>query len=447
MATYVPHTDAEMKEMLSTIGVTKIDELFSDIPEALRLKRELNLPAGMSELEMSREMTRLAEMNVTTDKAVCFLGGGAYDHIIPAAIDHLILRGDFFTAYTPYQPEVSQGTLQCIYEYQSLICNLTGMDVANASLYEGATSNVEAIKMAEAQTGKMKVVVLDTLNPEYRKVIETINGAHGSEIITVISSDGVTDIESVKSAVDEQTAAVLVQYPNYFGNIEDIQQIAETAHAVGAMCIVCANPIALGMLEAPGKLGADIVTGEGQPLGIALGFGGPYLGFISCKKALMRRISGRIVGKTKDVDGKTGYVLTLQAREQHIRREKAGSNICSNQALMALTATIYMTIMGSEGLKEVAYQCFQKAHYMKSELKKITGISFPFFTPFFHEIVVKVPNAEKVVEQMAEKGYFAGILLEKAYPELKDCILIAVTEKRTKREIDEYCKLLGGFVK
>ena len=447
MATYVPHTEAEIKEMLSAIGVEKIDDLFSDIPESLRLKRDLNLPEGMSELEMTREMTRLAEMNTTTDKAVCFLGGGAYDHIIPAAIDHMILRGDFFTAYTPYQPEVSQGTLQCIYEYQSLICSLTGMDIANASLYEGATANMEAIKMAEAQTGKRKVVVLDTLNPEYRKVIETINGAHGSEITTILSSDGIVDIEAVKSAVDEQTAAVVVQYPNYFGNIEDIQQIAEVAHSVGAMCIVCANPIALGILEAPGKLGADIVTGEGQPLGIALGFGGPYLGFLACKKALMRRISGRIVGKTKDLDGKTGYVLTLQAREQHIRREKAGSNICSNQALMALTATIYMTIMGSEGLKEVAWQSFQKAHYMKSELEKTPGVSFPFSKPFFHEIAIKVPNASKVVEQMAEKGFFAGILLEKAYPELKDCLLVAVTEKRTKKEIDEYCKLLGGFIK
>lgn len=447
MATYIPHTDAELQEMLKVIGVTSIDELFSDIPTKLRLNRKLELPDGMSEMEMSNRFKELSSMNATTDKNLCFLGGGAYDHIIPAAIDHLLLRGDFFTAYTPYQPEVSQGTLQAIYEYQSLICSLTGMDQTNASLYEGATANVEAIKMAEAQTRRKKVVILETVNPRYRNVIKTINGAQNTEIVTVPTEDGVTDLAALKAKLDSETAAVLVQYPNYFGSIEDIETIAAAAHEAGALCIVSANPIALAMLEAPGNLGADIVTGDGQPLGIPLSFGGPYVGFLAAKKALLRRMSGRIVGRAKDVDGKQGYVLTLQAREQHIRREKASSNICSNQALMALTTTIYMSLMGSEGLKEVAMQCFQKAHYMKSELGKIAGVALPFTASFFHEFVVKVPNAKKLLNNMQEQGFLGGILLEKYYPEMKDCILVAVTEKRTKCEIDRFCSLVKEAVK
>jgi glycine dehydrogenase subunit 1 len=447
MATYIPHTDAELQEMLKVIGVTSMDELFSDIPSKLRLNGKLNLPDGMSEMEMSNRFKELSSMNVTTDKNICFLGGGAYDHIIPAAIDHLLLRGDFFTAYTPYQPEVSQGTLQAIYEYQSLICSLTGMDQTNASLYEGATANVEAIKMAEAQTRRKKVVILETVNPRYRNVVKTINGAQSTVIVTVPTEDGATDLGAIKAQLDNETAAVLVQYPNYFGSIEDIEAIAAAAHEVGALCIVSSNPIALAMLEAPGNLGADIVTGEGQPLGIPLSFGGPYVGFLAAKKALLRRMSGRIVGTAKDVDGKQGYVLTLQAREQHIRREKASSNICSNQALMALTTTIYMSLMGSEGLKEVAMQCFQKAHYMKSELGKMASVTLPFTASFFHEFVVKVPNAKAVLDNLLEQGIFGGILLEKYYPEMKDCILVAVTEKRTKCEIDRFCNLVKEAVK
>ena len=446
MATYIPTTPDELQEMLGAIGVKSIDDLFAEIPPELRLQGELNLPAGMSESEMARKVARLAETNETVDKNVCFLGGGAYDHIIPAVIDHILLRGDFFTAYTPYQPEVSQGTLQCIYEYQSLICGLTGMDQSNASLYEGATANVEAINMATAQTGRNKVLVLQTLNPEYRRVINTLNGALGVEIVTVPFEDGAVDPARVQELMNDTVAAVVMQYPNFFGSIEDIERISEIAHAAGALSIVSANPIALGLIEAPGKLGADIVTGEGQPLGIPLSFGGPYLGFIAAKKALLRRMPGRIVGRTKDIDGKIGFVLTLQAREQHIRREKASSNICSNQALMALNATIYMSLLGRDGIKEVAYQSFQKAHYMKRELAKIAGVSFPFTGSFFHEMVVKIPNARKVLGKMAKKGVFAGIPLDNWFTSLKDCVLIAVTEKRTKDEIDNYCNLLGGFI-
>ena len=447
MSTYIPHTSTELQEMFNVIGVKTIDELFAEIPNNLRLNKDLDIPCGMSELEMTRELTSLSEINKTVDKNVCFLGGGAYDHIIPAAIDHLLLRGDFFTAYTPYQPEVSQGTLQCIYEYQSLICSLTGMDQTNASLYEGATANVEAIKMAEAQTGRKKVILLDTINPAYRKVIKTINGAQDTEIITLSFEDGVCDVTKLAQAIDDKTAAVLVQYPNFFGCLEDIENIAKMAHEAGALCIVCANPIALAIIEAPGNLGADIVTGEGQPLGVPLSFGGPYIGFLAAKKALLRKMPGRIVGKTLDIDGKQGFVLTLQAREQHIRREKAGSNICSNQALVALNTTIYMSLMGAEGLKEVALHCFQKAHYMKSELAKIEKLTVPFTSSFFHEMVIKVPNADSVLKRMEEKGIFAGIALEKYYPNLKDCILLAVTEKRTKSEIDDYCKYLGEALK
>ena len=446
MANYIPTTPAEVQEMLGAIGVKTIEDLFAEIPPELRLQGDLNIPEGMSEPEMTRKLTRLSQNNETVDVKVWFLCGVAYDHIIPAAIDHLLLRGDFFTAYTPYQPEVSQGTLQCIYEFQSLICGLTGMDQANASMYEGATATVEAINMATAQTRRNKVLVLTTVNPEYRRVINSLNTPLGAEIVNVPFEDGVVDPAKVHEMLTDQVAAVVMQYPNFLGCIEDIEKIAEVAHEAGALAIVVANPIALGLLETPGKLGADIVCGEGQPLGIPLSFGGPDVGFLAAKKALWRRMPGRIVGKTTDIDGKTGFVLTLQAREQHIRREKASSNICSNQALMALNATIYMSLMGREGIREVAGQCFQKAHYLKRELAKVDGVSFPFTGSFFHELVVKIPNARKVLGKMAKQGVFAGIPLDNWFANLKDCVLVAVTEKRSKDEIDNYCNLLGGFI-
>ncbi|PKL38723.1 MAG: aminomethyl-transferring glycine dehydrogenase [Candidatus Riflebacteria bacterium HGW-Riflebacteria-1] len=446
MANYIPTTPAELQEMLGAIGVKTVDDLFAEIPPELRLQGELNIPAGMSEPEMIRKVTRLAQTNETVDNNVCFLGGGAYDHIIPSVIDHLLLRGDFFTAYTPYQPEVSQGTLQCIYEFQSLISGLTGMDQANASMYEGATATVEAINMATAQTRRNRVLVLQTVNPEYRRVMSSLNTPLGVELISVPFEDGAVDPAKIQEALNDQVAAVVMQYPNFLGGIEDIEKISEMTHNAGALSIVVANPIALGLLETPGKLGADIVAGEGQPLGIPLSYGGPYVGFLAAKKALLRRMPGRIVGRTTDIDGKAGYVLTLQAREQHIRREKASSNICSNQALMALNTTIYMSLMGREGIKEVALQCFQKAHYLKRELAKVEGVSFPFTGSFFHELVVKIPNARKVIGKMAKQGVFAGIPLDNWFSNLKDCVLVAVTEKRTKDEIDHYCNLLGGFI-
>lgn len=446
MATYIPNTPEEVQEMLEAIGVKSIKDLFNEIPPELRLKGDLKIPHGLSESEAQKDLAKLADQNVTTDEKVCFLGGGAYDHIIPAAIDHLLLRGDIFTAYTPYQAEISQGTLQGIYEYQSLIASLTGMDQSNASMYEGATAVVEAINMATSQKRKNKVLVLQTLNPEYRRVINALNGTLGTEIVTVPFEDAPIDSNKVKELIDDKTAAVVMQYPNFFGTIEDVETISEIAHQNGAFLIVSTSPIALGLLEAPGNLGADIVTGEGQPLGVPLSYGGPYLGFLAANKALLRKMPGRIVGRTKDLDGKDGFVLTLQAREQHIRREKASSNICSNQALVALNATIYMSLMGHDGIKEVADQCFQKAHYMKSQLSRISGVSFPFTGSFFQEFVIKVPNARKVLNKMSKKGFFAGIPLDRWFSNLKDHVLVAVTEKRTKEEIDAYCELLGGIL-
>ncbi|MFZ5951076.1 MAG: aminomethyl-transferring glycine dehydrogenase subunit GcvPA [Candidatus Rifleibacteriota bacterium] len=446
MANYIPNTPDEVQEMLKAIGVKTVDDLFAEIPPELRLQGELNLPAGVSEHEMTRKLSTLAAENTSVDQAVCFLGGGSYDHIVPAMIDHILLRGDFFTAYTPYQPEVSQGTLQAIYEFQSLISSLTGMDQANASMYEGASATAEAVNMATGQTRRNRVLLLQSVNPEYRRVVSTLCGVLGTEFVNVPYDDGSVDTGRVAELINKETAAVVMQYPNFFGCIEDVQRIAELAHENGALAIVVANPIALGLLEAPGVLGADIVTGEGQPLGIPVSFGGPYLGFLSASKALLRRMPGRIVGRTVDVDGKTGYVLTLQAREQHIRREKASSNICSNQALMALNATVYMSLMGRDGIKEVAAQSFQKAHYLKRQLSEIKGISFPFTGSFFNEFVIKIPNARKVLGKMAKNGIFAGIPLDDYFAGLKDHVLVAVTEKRSRGEIDQYVDMIGGLV-
>ncbi|MEW6710099.1 MAG: aminomethyl-transferring glycine dehydrogenase subunit GcvPA [Candidatus Riflebacteria bacterium] len=446
MANYIPNTPDEVQEMLKAIGVKTVDDLFAEIPPELRLQGELNLPAGVSEHEMTRKLSVLAGENTSVDQAVCFLGGGSYDHIVPAMIDHILLRGDFFTAYTPYQPEVSQGTLQAIYEFQSLISSLTGMDQANASMYEGASATAEAVNMATGQTRRNRVLLLQSVNPEYRRVVSTLCGVLGTEFVNVPYDDGSVDTGRVAELINKETAAVVIQYPNFFGCIEDVQRIAELAHENGALAIVIANPIALGLLEAPGVLGADIVTGEGQPLGIPLSFGGPYLGFLSASKALLRRMPGRIVGRTTDIDGKPGYVLTLQAREQHIRREKASSNICSNQALMALNATVYMSLMGRDGIKEVASQSFQKAHYLKRQLGEIKGISFPFTGSFFNEFVIKIPNARKVLGKMAKNGIFAGIPLDDYFAGLKDHVLVAVTEKRSRGEIDQYVDMIGGLV-
>ncbi len=446
MSSYVPNTDLQVKEMLATIGVGSIDELFAEIPASVRLNRPLCLPKGLSEPETVRKLTDLAEQNISTAEAVSFLGGGVYDHYIPAAVNHLLLRGDFFTAYTPYQAEVSQGTLQAIYEFQSLMCGLTGMDQANASMYEGGTALAEAVAMAQTQTGRHRVLLPETVHPEYRLVTESLLPSLGAKLVSVPMEDGVTDLARLAEKLDDQTAAVVVQYPNFFGRIEELDEISAAAKRVGAMLVVVANPLALGLLKPPAEFGADIVCGEGQPLGIPMSYGGPSLGFLAAKTALLRKMPGRIAGCTRDVRNQRGFVLTLQAREQHIRREKATSNICSNQALMALSATIYLSLLGEHGVRTVARQCFQKAHYLRRELEKVPGLSFPFHGPFYHEFVVKIPGAKKVLDKMAKEGVFAGIALQRWYPALADCVLVAVTEKRTVEEMNLYCQLLGGLL-
>ncbi len=446
MSSYVPNTDLQVKEMLEAIGVKAIDDLFAEIPAAVRLNRALNLPKGLSEPETLRKLADLADQNLSTQEAVSFLGGGCYDHYIPSAVNHLLLRGDFFTAYTPYQAEISQGTLQAIYEFQSLMCALTGMDQANASMYEGGTALAEAVAMAQTQTGRHRILLLETVHPEYRQVVETLMPSLGAKLVTVPMEEGATDPARVAEKLDDQTAAVVVQYPNFFGRIEELDEISAAAKRAGALLVVAANPLALGLLKPPAEFGADIVCGEGQTLGIPMSYGGPFLGFLAAKSALLRKMPGRIAGCTTDNRRQRGFVLTLQAREQHIRREKATSNICSNQALMALAATIYLSLLGQHGVRTVARQCFQKAHYLRRELEKVPKLTFPCNGPFYHEFVVEIPDAKKVLDKLAKEGIFGGIALKRWFPALTNHVLVAVTEKRTVEEMNLYCQLLGGLL-
>lgn len=446
MSGYIPNSTIQVEEMLKTIGVKSIEDLFSDIPEGIRLKRELNLPKGLSEFETIQKISSYAKQNISCSEAVCFIGAGIYDHIIPSVINHILLRGDFYTAYTPYQAEISQGTLQSIYEYQSLICALTGMDQSNASMYEAGTSLSEAIFMAKSHNNKTKVLISATVHPEYRQVVKTIHN-NLSEIIEIDYDDeGATDINKLHNLVKEDVSAVVVQYPNFFGIIEDLEEIGNIAKKSGCIFIVVTNPISLGLLRPPGDFGADIVCGEGQPLGIQMSFGGPSLGFLASKEPFLRKMPGRIAGCTLDLCNNTGYVLTLQTREQHIRREKATSNICTNQALMALAASMYLVTLGENGIKEVANQCFQKTLYLKKEFERNSLISFPFTGAFFNEFVYKIKNAKKILKQLAQNNIFGGLLLEEFYPELKDCVLTAVTEKRSLDEIKLYVKFLESLV-
>lgn len=478
MSRYVPNTDEQQEIMLKQIGKNSFEELFSDVPEDIRLKGELGLEPAMPEIELEKHMRNIASKNRNLEEYTCFLGAGAYDHYIPAVVNHIISRQEFYTAYTPYQPEISQGTLQAIFEYQTMICELTGMDTANASMYDGATALAEAVAMACRTTGKWEVAVARSVHPEYRHVLATygrFNGCKTTEIPSFAGSngsggsgrsggsagnggsgrnggsggnsenDGRLDIDVLESRLKKSdVAAVVVQYPNFFGIIEDLRQIAEIAHKNGALLIVSVDPISLGLLKSPGEQGADIVTGEGQSMGIPLSFGGPYLGFFACKRELTRKMPGRIVGQTTDKNGTRGFVLTLQAREQHIRREKATSNICSNQALNALAATVYLTIMGKNGFKEVAALCARKAHYAYEKLLESGKFERVFSAPFFREFVVRAREpVETINKQLLENRVIGGYDLSKAYPELENCWLIAVTEKRTKEEIDRMVEIAG----
>ncbi len=438
--TYLYNTPDDQASMLKSIGVESIEELFSTIPDDLRLKRDLELPPQMGELELTQHLSALAAKNASPATHACFLGGGSYDHFVPAAVDALASRGEFYTSYTPYQPEVSQGNLQAMFEYQTLICDLTGMDLSNASLYDGGSALAEAVIMA-LNTGKRgeKVVVLGSVHPEYRQILQTYFSHLGIEIVEIACPEGVADLAKVEETINVDTNCVVIQSPNFFGGVEDVAAIAEIAHKNDAVVIQSFDPISLGLLKRPGDLGADIAVAEGHSLGSPMQYGGPYLGIMACSDKFVRRLPGRIVGQTEDRRGKRCWVLTLQTREQHIRREKATSNICTNQGLFALRASIYLALVGPGGLKQAATLCTLKAHYAQSKLTEVERLE-PVFggNPFFKEFVLRDTqgNVEGLLAEAREAGFLGGIPLGQFFPEMDDCFLVCVTEKRTKNEID-----------
>ncbi|MDP8203014.1 MAG: aminomethyl-transferring glycine dehydrogenase subunit GcvPA [Candidatus Tenebribacter mawsonii] len=439
---YISNTDKERKEMLATIGVSKFDDLLVNIPNKFLLQKDCCLEHAYSELEISRQISRLASKNISSAQANSFLGGGIYDHFIPAAIDHVLLKPEFHSAYTPYQAEVSQGTLQYIYEYQTMICDLTGMEISNAGMYDGASAAAEAILMATRKTKKLKAVLAGTINPLYLEVIKTYTVGVGIELVIVPTKNGLIDLDELKNAVDDETSCVLLQTPNFFGNIENAFAVEEITHSTKkALFIVAVDPISLAVINAPSEYKADIVVGEGQALGNAQNFGGPLFGFLAANLKLSRTMPGRIVGATLDADGKRSYALTLQAREQHIRRAKATSNICSNQALCNLAATVYMTLMGRAGLKEAATQSTTKAHYLAEKISKLEGFELAFTAPFFKEFTINTPKpAKDIINEMRSKNIFPGIDLKQFGHE--NMLLIAVTEKKRKCDLDELVKSL-----
>ena len=443
---FIPHTDQETKEMLEVVGVKDIESLFKDIPKKYRFPK-LNLPPAMTEMEIMAEMQNISQANESTQDLVCFLGAGVYNHYTPAAVDMLLRRGEFYTAYTPYQPEISQGTLQVIFEFQSLITALTGMEASNASHYDGATATAEAVIMAyqNFRGKKNKVILSPTLNPQYRAVARTYTQGYENLIITGdTSSNPSGEPAALIDQLDDQTALVIVQYPDFLGNIFDYTELITKAHEFGALVAVAVNPVALGMLKTPGEMGADIVVGEGQPLGLPLSYGGPYLGIFATRKEYIRKISGRLVGETVDGKGNRAYVLTLTAREQHIRREKASSNICTNQGLLALAATIHLSLLGKHGLKKVAELNYHKAHYAAEKIAAIPGYSVCMDHPYFNEFVVCCPApARDINAHLLEHGILGGYELEKDYPEMENHLLVAVTEMNTKDEIDMLCEVLA----
>jgi glycine dehydrogenase subunit 1 len=441
---FIPNTDAERQQMLRAVGVKKIDDLFSDVPQAHRFPK-LNLPEPASEPEVLAEMRYLAEANTQVQATACFLGAGAYHHFIPAAVEAIISRGEFYTAYTPYQPEVSQGTLQSIFEFQTLIAALTGMEVANASHYDGATATAEAALLALQQSrGRRRVVMSPVLHPHYRETVHTYLQGTGVNITGDETPENFAAFQlrspakHLAKCVDESTALVIVQYPNFLGEIEDLAPLAEIVHTAGALLAVVANPIALGMLKTPGEMGADIVLGEGQPLGIPLSYGGPYLGFFATRQSLLHKMSGRIAGETVDAQGRRGYVLTLAAREQHIKRERASSNICTNQALMALAATAYLSLMGNFGLRRVAELCYHHASYAAERLARIPGFEVISRYPFFHEFILRCPQSVPEINRhlLDEHEIIGGYDLGRDYPFLANHMLLAFTEMNSRDQID-----------
>ena len=437
---YLFNTPEEQQAMLEAIGVASIDELFTQIPEKHHFNRPLDIPAAMGEMELTQMMSELSERNGHTGKLVCFLGGGSYDHFVPAVVDHIASRGEFYTSYTPYQPEVSQGNLQAMFEYQTLICQLTGLEVSNASLYDGGSAVTEAAMMCLTVTKRHgKIVVPDTVHPEYRQILATYLENLETELVVLETNGGLVTPESIQAAVDGQTACIVLQNPNFFGCVEAVQEIADIVHDAGALLVVAFDPISLGRLKRPGDQGADIAVAEGQSLGSPMQFGGPFLGIMACREDFVRRMPGRIAGQTVDRRGKRCWVLTLQTREQHIRRDKATSNICTNQGLFALRASIYLALLGPEGLRETADLCLQKAHYAAEQLAKSERFEIAWSNPYFKEFVVRDRDnqVESLLAQARKRGILAGVPLGKWYPQLSDCFLVAVTEQRTKQQIDE----------
>ena len=441
---YLPHGHKDIEEMLKSIGVEKFEDLLENIPESLRNNIHLDLPAALSELEMQQEMQSLLAKNTACHQTVSFLGAGAYDHFIPKVVDFIISRPEFATAYTPYQAEVSQGTLQTMYEFQSLICELTGMDVSNASMYDAATAMAEAVIMAKnIKRKKNEFIVSSAIHPLYRKTLETYAKSLNVTLIKCPIQNDSTSIEALKDLMNENTSAVIVQSPNFFGVIEDTKTFSDLAHENDSLFIQGIDPISLALLKAPGEVDADIAFGEGQGLGNHLNFGGPYLGLFTAKQEYVRKMPGRIAGMTEDKDGERGYVLTLQTREQHIRREKATSNICSNQALCALAATVYLALMGRSGLKKVAELSMQKAHYLQEKICELPGYSTANTSPFFKEFVITCPlPAKEIIQKAISANIYAGIDLNVFYPNRPNDLLIAVTEKRTKEEMDGFVEFL-----
>lgn len=442
---YLPMTESDKNAMLEAIGVQSVDELFSDIPERVRFKGEYNIKPAKPETALMKELTLLAQKNADLKTHSSFLGAGVYDHYMPVIVDHVLSRSEFYTAYTPYQPEISQGELQAIFEFQTMICELTGMDVANSSMYDGGTALAEAAMLSTGQTRRKKVLVSSAVHPDSKEVVKSYAKGQYVEVIEIPHKDGVTDLEALSNLMNDEIAAVVVQYPNFFGRIEPMQELEQIIHEHKAMFVVSSNPLALGALKPPGAFGADIVAGDAQVFGIPTAFGGPHCGYFAVSSKLMRKVPGRLVGQTVDEEGRRGFVLTLQAREQHIRRDKATSNICSNQALNALAASVAMTALGKKGVKEMAAANMQKAFYARNQFKK-AGFEIAFEGPSFNEFVVKLnkPVKEANVE-LLKKGIIGGYDLHRDYSELANHMLVAVTELRTKEEIDTFVQELGDY--
>ncbi|MCF3941754.1 aminomethyl-transferring glycine dehydrogenase subunit GcvPA [Oceanobacillus alkalisoli] len=443
---YLPMTESDKVEMLRTIGVDSTDELFSDIPEAIRFKGQLNLKPGKNEYALMKELTAMSNKNVNLKEYTSYLGAGVYDHYIPSVVDHVISRSEFYTAYTPYQPEISQGELQAIFEFQTMIAELTGQPIANSSMYDGATALGEAVNLSAAHTKRKKVLVSKAIHPESLEVVKTYATGQHVEIVEIDHKNGVTDLNSLEKELDEDVAGVVIQYPNFFGQIEPLAKIRELINTQKkTMMVVSSNPLALGYLTPPGEFGADIVVGDTQVFGIPAQFGGPHCGYFATTQKLMRKIPGRLVGQTTDENGVRGFVLTLQAREQHIRRDKATSNICSNQALNALASSVAMSSIGKHGLRKMAQLNMKKARYAKKQFEE-AQIPVLFDKPFFNEFVIQLDKpVSEVNEALLSKGIVGGYDLSRDYPELTNCMLVAVTEIRLKDEIDQFIKEVGDI--